>query len=795
TEPGNEVVVTLPNGTKLPPVIADKDGKWTVTTDIPLNDGDDIDATTTNQDGNPIDDAVLLPLISIDVIAGDDVVNEKELIDLTTDGLFTITGTVSNPNADITVTFNGKEYKIPAKDITSDGKWSLKVPANEIGTSNSITAVAKTDVVESVPAIRNPVLDNEPPTVQVNINDKGEITIKYAPDVDPSTIDPKEIVIKDEDGKRIKVELTPSEDGLTWTGKFPTGIDGNVSVTVPDNSYADKSGNLGGQGIANKDVDTTPPQVTVKVDEDGNITLTYPDDVDPNSITTDKITVKDEGGKDIPVIFEKQPDGSYTAQVPPGTDGTVKVEVPAGSYDDLTGNPGLIGKGEGPVDTTPPQVTVKVDEDGNITLTYPDDVDPNSITTDKITVKDEGGKDIPVIFEKQPDGSYTAQVPPGTDGTVKVEVPAGSYDDLTGNPGLIGKGEGPVDTTPPQVTVKVDEDGNITLTYPDDVDPDSITTDKITVKDENGKDIPVIFEKQPDGSYTAQVPPGTDGTVKVEVPVGSYDDLTGNPGLIGKGEGPVDTTPPQVTVKVDEDGNITLTYPDDVDPNSITTDKITVKDEGGKDIPVIFEKQPDGSYTAQVPPDTDGTVKVEVPAGSYDDLTGNPGLIGKGEGPVDTTPPQVTVKVDEDGNITLTYPDDVDPDSITTDKITVKDENGKDIPVIFEKQPDGSYTAQVPPGTDGTVKVEVPAGSYDDLTGNPGLIGKGEGPVDTTPPQVTVKVDEDGNITLTYPDDVDPDSITTDKITVKDEGGKDIPVIFEKQPDGSYTAQVPPGTD
>ena len=113
----------------------------------------------------------------------------------------------------------------------------------------------------------------------------------------------------------------------------------------------------------------------------------------------------------------------------------------------------------------------------------------------------------------------------------------------------------------------------------------------------------------------------------------------------------------------------------------------------------------------------------------------------------------MTVKVDEDGNITLTYPDDVDPDSITTDKITVKDENGKDIPVIFEKQPDGSYTAQVPPGTDGTVKVEVPAGSYDDLTGNPGLIGKGEGPVDTVAPIVnptSVITNEDQSVVLKW---------------------------------------------
>ena len=88
-----------------------------------------------------------------------------------------------------------------------------------------------------------------------------------------------------------------------------------------------------------------------------------------------------------------------------------------------------------------------------------------------------------------------------------------------------------------------------------------------------------------------------------------------------------------------------------------------------------------------------------------------------------------------------------------TDNITVKDENGKDIPVTFDKQPDGSYTAQVPPGTDGTVKVDVPAGSYDDLTGNPGLVGGDTGTVDTVAPIINptpVITNEDQSVVLKW---------------------------------------------
>ena len=113
TEHGNTVEVTLPDGSKVTSDPADEQGHWTVLTDKPLSDGTMMKAETEDQDGKPTTDEVPLPFVSIDVIAVDDFINKKELEELTDEnGFITITGTVSNLAADMTVTFNGKEYGI-----------------------------------------------------------------------------------------------------------------------------------------------------------------------------------------------------------------------------------------------------------------------------------------------------------------------------------------------------------------------------------------------------------------------------------------------------------------------------------------------------------------------------------------------------------------------------------------------------------------------------------------------------------------------------------------------------------
>ncbi|WP_180157833.1 BapA prefix-like domain-containing protein, partial [Acinetobacter sp. YH12045] len=134
---------------------------------------------------------------------------------------------------------------------------------------------------------------------------------------------------------------------------------------------------------------------------------------------------------------------------------------------------------------------------------------------------------------------------------------------VAGGIGLAGGSSGSNSSKPPverpQVEVSITPDGTIVLTYPKNTDPSTITPDQITVKDPNGNDIVVEFgtpETQPDGSITVtgKVPEGTDSTITVTVPEGSYEDTTGNPGQPGTGTGTVDTDRPQVEVTVTPNG-------------------------------------------------------------------------------------------------------------------------------------------------------------------------------------------------------------------------------------------------
>ncbi|WP_180106894.1 MULTISPECIES: cadherin-like domain-containing protein [unclassified Acinetobacter] len=209
-------------------------------------------------------------------------------------------------------------------------------------------------------------------------------------------------------------------------------------------------------------------------------------------------------------------------------------------------------------------------------------------------------------------------------------------------------------------------------------------------------------------------------------------------------------------------GDIVQTYPDDTDPSTITPDQITVKDPNGKDIVVEFgtpETQPDGSITVtgKVPEDVEGKVTVNVPEGSYEDTSGNLGLPGTGNENINMVPLVAEVTITPDGKITVTYPDDVDPSTITEDKIVVEGPNGP-IEVPFTppvEQPDGSYivTGEVPPGVDGNVTVTVPTDSYEDESGNPGEEVDKTVPVDNIAPEVEttqVVTIEDQSVTLTW---------------------------------------------
>ncbi|MCL6233657.1 hypothetical protein M5F03_00460 [Acinetobacter sp. ANC 5579] len=106
---------------------------------------------------------------------------------------------------------------------------------------------------------------------------------------------------------------TQPDGSITVTGKVPEDVEGKVTVNVPEGSYEDTSGNLGLPGTGNENINMVPLVAEVTITPDGKITVTYPDDVDPLTITEDKIIVEGPNGP-IEVPFTppvEQPDGSY----------------------------------------------------------------------------------------------------------------------------------------------------------------------------------------------------------------------------------------------------------------------------------------------------------------------------------------------------------------------------------------------------------------------------------------------------------------------------------------------------
>ena len=268
----------------------------------------------------------------------------------------------------------------------------------------------------------------------------------------------------------------------------------------------------------------------------------------------------------------------------------------------------------------------------------------------------------------------------------------------------------------------------------------------------------------PNGTWSIQVPAidvreQNEITAKGTVSIEGRDPIESN-----DAQRPVikDDVPPQVTVDIDPEGNITIKYPDDVDPETIDKDKIVITDKDGNPVDVELGepvKNPDGNYeiTGKVPEDVEGKVTVNVPEGSYEDTSGNLGLPGTGNENINMVPPVAEVTITPEGKITVTYPDDVDSSTITEEKIIVEGPKGP-IEVPFTppvKQPDGSYvvTGEVPPGVDGDITVTVPTDSYEDKSGNPGEEVDKTVPVDNIAPEVEttqVVMREDQSVTLTW---------------------------------------------
>ncbi|HAM9414944.1 TPA: Ig-like domain-containing protein, partial [Escherichia coli] len=204
------------------------------------------------------------PLIGINTIAGDDVINASEK-----GADVQITGTSDQPaNTAITVTLNGQNY---TTTTDASGNWSVTVPASAVtalGQANyTVTAAVTSSIGNSATASHNVLVDSALPGVTINPVATDDI-INAAEAGVAQTISGQ--VTGAEDGDTVTITLGGNTytatvgSNLTWSVNVPaTDIQalGNGDLTV-NASVTNQNGNTG-SGTRDITIDANLPGLRV----------------------------------------------------------------------------------------------------------------------------------------------------------------------------------------------------------------------------------------------------------------------------------------------------------------------------------------------------------------------------------------------------------------------------------------------------------------------------------------------------------------------------------------------------
>ncbi|BEU78766.1 hypothetical protein EAG21025_20790 [Enterobacter asburiae] len=678
---GDVVTVTL-NGKSYTATL-DASGNWSV--GVPAADvtalaaGDyTITAALTDKAGNSnsathgVEVNLTAPVLTIDTVSGDDVINNAEK---TQD--LTISGTASGlaAGAVVTVMLNGKAYSAQVDD---NGKWTTTVPANEVGQLGealyTVTASATDSVGNNTSTSHTVNVESVLPGVIVNTI-AGDDVINAAELAAGQTISGK--VVNAEAGNTVTVTIGGNsytatvQSDLTWFVNVPSDVLtalGNGDLTVS----ASVTNGVGNSGTGEREIviDANLPGLRVdtvagddvinSIEHVQNLIITGTSD----GLAAGAALTVTVNGKTYPATVLA--DGTWSAAIPAAdvgalAAGTVSVTVAgqssAGnpvsiSHDvtvdlasvaisiDAVATDDVINAAEKGADLVLSGTTSNVEENQTVTITF-------------------GGKSYTATVDA--DGKWTATVPAADlaglkDGDASVQV---SVTNVNGNSASAGR-EYSVDATAPSVTINTLANDDIlnAAEAQSDLTVSGTTTAEagqtVTVS-LNGKDYTTTVSA--DGSWTLNVPAAdlagfTDGSVTVTA---SVSDKAGNPASVDHNLA-VDITAPAVTINTvagDDVINIAEHGQAQIISGTATGaaagDKVTVT-IGGQTYTTVLDAA--GNWSVGVPANvisglSDGTVTVTA---SVTDAAGNTGT-GTHNVTVDTGLPSVAFNAISDDNV------------------------------------------------------------------------------------------------------------------------------------------------
>ena len=678
---GDVVTVTINN--KDYTATLDASGKWNVgvpAVDVSaLTAGDHtITAALTDKAGNSnsttheVEVNLTAPVLTIDTVSGDDVINNTEK---TQD--LTISGTASGlaTGAVVTVILNGKAY---SATVATNGQWTTTVPANEVGQLGealyTVSASATDSVGNSTSTSHTVNVESVLPGVIINTV-AGDDVINAAELATGQTISGK--VVNAEAGNTVTVTIGGNsytatvQSDLTWSVSVPESVLtalGNGDLTVS----ASVTNGVGNSGTGEREividanlpglrVDTVAGDDVINSIEHGqNLIITGSSD----GLTAGTALTVTVNGKTYPATVLA--DGTWSAAIPSAdvsalAAGTVTVNVEGQSS---AGNPvtinhdvtvdlanvaisidaiasdDVINAAERGADLVLSGTTSNVEENQNVTITF-------------------GGKNYTATVDAE--GKWTATVPSADptglkDGDASVQV---SVTNVNGNSASAGR-EYSVDATAPSVTINTiatDDILNASEAQSDLAISGTSTAEAgqtLTVS-LNGKDYTTTVSAN--GSWTLNVPAAdltglTDGSVTVTA---SVSDKAGNPASVDHTL-TVDVTVPGVTIHTvagDDVINAAEHNQAQIVSGSATGaaagDKVTVT-IGGQTYTTVLDAA--GNWSVGVPASvisglSDGTVNVTA---SVADAAGNTGS-GTHNVTVDTGLPSVSFNAISDDNV------------------------------------------------------------------------------------------------------------------------------------------------
>ncbi|HDC4302031.1 Ig-like domain-containing protein [Enterobacter kobei] len=668
---GDAVTVTINN--KSYTATLDASGNWSV--GVPAADvtaltaGDyTITAALTDKAGNSnstthsVEVNLSAPVLTIDTVSGDDVINSSEK---TQD--LTISGTASGlaAGAAVTVMLNGKAY---GATVDANGKWTTTVPADQVGQLGealyTVTASATDGVGNSTSTSHTVNVESVLPGVIINTV-AGDDVINAAELAAGQSISGS--VVNAEAGNTVTVTL----GGKTYTATVQSDLTWSVNVTQAELTAlgngeltvsASVTNGVGNSGSAERDItiDANLPGLRVdtvagddvinSIEHNQNLIITGTSD----GLTAGTALTVTVNNKTYPATVLA--DGTWSAAIPAAdvgalAAGTVTVTV-AGQNG--AGNPVSINH-DVTVDLATVAISIDAIASDNVINAAEKGADlvlsgtTSNVEANQTVTITFGGKNYTATVDAE--GKWTATVPAGDlaglkDGDASVQV---SVTNVNGNSASAGR-EYSVDATAPSVTINTiagddilnaaEAKSDLTVSGTSTAEAGQTVTVSL-----NGKDYTATVSA--DGSWTLNVPAADvaalgDGSVTVTA---SVSDKAGNPASVDHNLA-VDITVPAVTINTvagDDVINIAEHAQAQIISGSATGaaagDKVTVT-LGGQTYTTVLDAA--GNWSVGVPASvisglSDGTVTVTA---SVTDAAGNTGT-GSHNVTVDTGLPSV----------------------------------------------------------------------------------------------------------------------------------------------------------